>query len=335
MTRSGGLSVLRQSGNLQGATWLIISGALFTIFIVLAKQLSSEQDPLVLAFWRSFVGLLVTLPIVFTRGFSVLRVTRPRLVLLRSLFGTAAFICSMLAISDAYKLPLSQFNALSFSRALFLTVLAAFLLREQVGRWRWGAVVIGFVGILVMVLPFGGSDAAGPEASGGLNPGVILALLAALGFAGAIIIVKSLSATHSTMTLLIWANFLSSVLLAPFLFTRFSVPVGDEWFYLIAMSLAGVLGQYCYINAMRVSDASFLAPIDYLRLPMAAAADWLIFKALPTSNVWYGTAIIVGATLVIAMREYRQKQKTADPNSGPAAIAKSPSGKTSDPPEPP
>ena len=342
MSWSGGLSVLRQSKNLQGATWLIASGALFTVFIVLAKQLSSEQDPLVLAFWRSAVGLVVTLPVLYTRGISVLKVTRPRLVLLRSLFGTAAFICSMLAISDAYKLPLSQFNALSFSRALFLTVLAAFLLREQVGRWRWGAVLIGFVGILVMVLPFGGGEvttAAGVGASNGLNPGVGLALLSALGFAGAIIIVKSLSATHSTMTLLIWANFLSTVLLAPFLFTRFSVPVGDEWFYLIAMSLAGVTGQYCYINAMRASDASFLAPIDYLRLPMAAAADWLIFKALPTSNVWYGTAIIVSATLVIAMREYHQKQKSANPKPGPksrsATIPKSHIDVKSDPSEPP
>lgn len=295
------------SGNVNGAIWLIVSGVFFTVFLTLAKQLSSEQDPLVLAFWRSFVGVLVTVPIIFHRGIGVMTITRPGLVLLRSLFGTAAFIASMLAISEAYKLPLSQFNALSFSRAMFITVLAALLLREQVGPWRWGAVLAGFVGILVMVVPFGNAQGVAAATHISINPGVVLALLSAFGFAGAIIMVKSLSATHSTMTLLIWANLLSSILLSPFLLTRFSMPVGAEWGYLIAMSVAGVLGQYCYINAMRSGDASFLAPIDYLRLPMAAAADWLIFKALPTNNVWVGTVIIVSATLIISLREHRLK----------------------------
>jgi len=297
------------SGNLRGAIWLIISGVCFTVFLTLAKHLSSEQDPLVLAFWRSFVGLLVTAPFILHRGLGVLAVSRPGLVLLRSLCGTAAFIASMLAISDAYQLPLSQFNALSFSRALFITLLAALILREKVGRWRWGAVLVGFGGILLMVLPSG--DAAGSNFV--INPGVGLAILSAFGFAGAIIMVKILSAAHSTMTLLIWANLLSSLLLAPFLSTRFSMPVGIEWVYLIAMSVAGVFGQYCYINAMSSGDASFLAPIDYLRLPMAAAADWLVFKALPENNVWYGTAIIVSATLFIALREHRTRGLKSNP----------------------
>ncbi len=290
------------TGNIRGMLWLILSGLFFTGFLILAKQLSSSQDPLVLAFWRSFVGLLFTLPIILHRGMAVFKVTRPGIVLLRSLCGTAAFIASMMAISDTYQLPLSQFNALSFSRALFITLLAALFLGERVGRWRWGAVLIGFCGILVMVLP-------SPDQAAGIkvNPGVLLAILSALGFAGAIIMVKSLSATHSAMTLLIWANLLSSLLLAPFLFTRFDLPIGGEWGWLIAMSLAGVIGQYCYIRAMTVSDASFLAPVDYLRLPMAALADWLIFKALPENNVWYGTVIIVAAALLIAFRERRLK----------------------------
>jgi len=294
------------TGNIRGMLWLILSGLFFTVFLILAKQLSSSQDPLVLAFWRSFVGLLVTLPIIFHRGITVMKVTRPGIVLLRSLCGTAAFIASMLAISDAYQLPLSQFNALSFSRALFITLLAALLLGEKVGHWRWGAVLVGFCGILVMVLP------SGEQAEDFvINPGVVLALLSALGFAGAIIMVKSLSATHSAMTLLIWANLLSTLLLAPFLLTRFDMPMADEWGLLIAMSLGGVLGQYCYIRAMTVGDASFLAPVDYLRLPMAALADWLIFKALPENNVWYGTAIIVAAALLITVRERKVKQTDA------------------------
>lgn len=306
-TRNGAVTNPR---NLTGALWLVLSGFAFTIFLILAKQLSSSQSPAVLAFWRSFVGLVVILPIIFQRGWGVVRITRPKLVILRSLVGTVAFICSMYAISDAFALPLSQFNAISFSRALFVTLLAAWLLGETVGKWRWGALLVGFFGILVMAVP--GLILPWYESSEGaeglvIDAGTLLALLSALGFAGAIVMVKSLTATHSPMTLLIWANFLSTLLLAPFLVLQFSAPVGVEWFWLIAMSLTGVFGQYCYITAMSVGDASFLAPVDYLRLPMAALADFLIFKMLPGHPVWIGTGIIISATLFITYREHKKR----------------------------
>lgn len=296
--------------------WLILSGLTFTVFLILAKQLSSSQEPAVLAFWRSFVGLLVTLPVILRSGWGVMRITRPGLVITRSLCGTAAFICSMFAISDLFALPLSQFNAISFSRALFVTLLAAWVLRERVGPWRWGALFVGFCGILIMVMPQvflpGYAGTGGGETGLIIDMGSALALMSALGFAGAIVMVKSLTATHRPMTLLIWANMLSSVLLLPFLVLQFSMPAGAEWGWLIAMSVAGVLGQYCYINAMSVGDASFLAPIDYLRLPMAALADWLIFRLLPDYPVWIGTAVIVSATLFITFRERGKNRKPSD-----------------------
>lgn len=294
--------------NLEGAVWLILSGAAFTIFLTLAKQLSSTQDPAVLAFWRSFVGLLVTLPVIFRSGWGILRTDRPGLLMARSLVGTLAFICSMFAISDAYALPLSQFNAISFSRALFVTLFAAWLLKERVGPWRWSALFVGFLGVLIMVMP--GPILPGYEGGDNalvMDAGTFLALLSALGFAGAIVMVKSLTSTHVPITLLIWANFLSSVLLAPFLFLQFSIPVGTEWSWLIAMAVAGVAGQYCYITAMSVGDASFLAPVDYLRLPMAALVDWIIFQMLPDYPVWIGTGVIISATLLITVREHKKR----------------------------
>jgi len=303
----------RASGarNLEGAVWLILSGLCFTVFLTLAKLLSSSQDPAVLAFWRSFVGLLITVPIILRQGWGIMRVTQPGLFFMRSFVGTVAFICSMYAISDAFALPLSQFNAISFSRALFVTVLAAWFLKETVGKWRWTALFIGFFGVLVMVLP--GLVLPGYQSESEtlvIDAGTLLALLSALGFACAIVMVKTLTASHAPVTLLIWANLLSSLLLAPFLFFQFSMPIGIEWGWLIGMSVAGVAGQYCYITAMSVGDASFLAPVDYLRLPMAALADWIIFKMLPDYPVWIGTGIIISATLFITFRE---RQKRARP----------------------
>ncbi|MEL6322868.1 MAG: DMT family transporter [Pseudomonadota bacterium] len=296
-----------RSRNLEGALWLFASGLTFTVFLTLAKFMSSTEHPAVLAFWRSFVALLVTLPVLFHFGLGYLKSDKPFLLIARSLLGTGAFLCSMYAISDAFTLPLSQFNAISFSRAMFVTILAALLLREAVGTWRWGAVLAGFLGVVVMVLP--GYVLPGFASDAIIvDGGTWLALVSAAGFAGAIVLVKSLTATHSPMSLLIWANLMSSVLLAPFVFWFGGWPGYSGAGLLIAMALAGTAGQYFYITAMSVGDASFLAPIDYLRLPMAALADLLVFQLFPGLNVWLGAAIIVSATLLITWRESRQRR---------------------------
>lgn len=292
------------SGNAKGALFMIASGFVFTIFAVLAKILSAEHSPAFLAFWRSFFALVLSLPFIISGGWAVLRVTKPGLVLVRSVFGTFGFLLSLFAISDAYGLPLSQFNAISFSRALFVTVLAALALHESVGAHRWGAVIVGFLGVLIMVLPGAGA--------GDVSIGTWLALGSAASLAGAIVLVKSLSATHKPITLLIWANILSTVFLLPFSWLHWSAPSLEDWGVIGLMSTCAFGGQYCYIKAMSVGDASFLSPMDYLRLPMATAADWLLFRLLPGLYIWLGAALIVCSTLYITIREARRRGLTRD-----------------------
>ena len=287
---------------------MIASGVSFTVYLVLAKQLSESVHPVFLAFWRAAIGLAFTAPLILRAGPSLFRTRQFGLIFTRSLFGTLGFIFSLIAVSDFFELPLAQFNALSFSRPLFVTILAALLLGELVGPRRWGAVAVGFFGVLVMAVPgviFFWLPQAGAAVS--FDWGAILAILSAFAFAGAIVLVKRLSASHSPAQLLIWANLLSTVLLAgPALF-YWSSPDLASWLLIFAMSVAGLGGQFCYISAMSRGDASFLAPMDYLRLPMAALADWLLFRLLPGVYVWLGAAIIVGSTLYIAVREARKR----------------------------
>lgn len=320
------VQTLLRSNNLRGALWLVGSGVFFTVFLTLAKFLSSSQDPVAIAFWRSFVGLLVTFPAILRQGKSVLTIHRPWLIFVRSLAGTIAFLFSMIAISEAFALPLSQFNALSFTRALFLTILAAIFLRESVGIWRWAAVAIGFLGIVIMVMP--GLVLPGYEAEAIIiDGGTAFAIGSAFGFAVAISMVKTLSQSHSPMTLLIWGNLFSTVLLAIWLLLGpiiaglsggeslgggWQTPNLPDFTLLILMALTGVAAQYCYINAMAIGDASFLAPVDYLRLPMAAVADWFVFKLLPGLNVWLGALIIVSATLIITLRERSKRAQSVE-----------------------
>ena len=286
--------------NLEGAAWMIAAGVMFTTFVTLSKSLSAEFDPGFLAFWRSLIGVILLLPLLARQGFGLLKMHRPGLMLTRSLFSTFGFVLGFYAVSDAMGLTLAEFNGISFSRALFVTLLAALLLGERVGVHRWGATLVGFVGVMIMA-----------NLSGGISLGALLALAAAASLACGITLVKSLSADHRPMTLLIWANILSSLLILPWAIMNwpdFQMSL-QQWSGISVMSLTAVIGQYFFIRAMSVGDASFLSPIDYLRLPMAAGVDLLIFRVLPGLNLWIGAALIVGSTFYITLRERRLKQR--------------------------
>ena len=276
------------------------SGAVFTAFLTLSKVQSAHFDPGFLAFFRSFIALVLTVPVILQQGFSILRIHQPGLVLLRSLFGTMGFVFGFYAVSAQFGLPLSEYNAISFSRAMFITVLAALLLREQVGWHRWGATLVGFAGVLIMTQP-----------QSGISTGTVLALAAAFCTAGAITLVKILSRRHRPVTLLIWANLLSSCLMLPLVLWKMpaTMPSLQDWGLIFLMGACGAAGQYFYIRGMAIGDASFLSPIDYLRLPMAATVDWILFHALPGTWTWVGTVIIISATAYITVREQRLRRR--------------------------
>ena len=276
------------------------SGLVFTVFLTLSKVQSAEYDPGFLAFFRSFIALILTLPVIVQQGWGIMRIHQPGMVLLRSLFGTMGFIFGFYAVSARFGLPLSEFNAISFSRAMFITVLAAVLLKETVGWHRWGATLAGFIGVLITTQP-----------QAGVSLGTLLALAAAFCMAGAITLVKLLSRRHRPVTLLIWANLLSSAMLLPLAIWKMPevMPSWQDWALITLMGGCGVAGQYFYIRGMAIGDASFLSPIDYLRLPMAATVDWFLFKALPGPWTWAGTAIIIGATAYITLRERQVRRR--------------------------
>lgn len=281
---------------------MIASGLTFTGFVTLSKVMSQTFDPGFLAFWRTAVAMMIVMPVIVRRGFGIMKLHRPGLVLLRSVFGTLGFAFGSYAVSDAMGLPLSEFNAVSFSRAMFVTVFAALILKELVGWHRWGATLVGFFGVLVMTQP-----------QGGISTGMVLALAAAASTAGAIVLVKTLSREHAPITLLIWANILSTIMLLPLAVMTWpeTMPSLKDCALIGAMGLCGVMGQYFYIRGMSTGDVSFLAPMDYLRLPMATMVDWLYFKALPGHWTWVGTVIIISATLYITLREQRLKRLRA------------------------
>jgi drug/metabolite transporter (DMT)-like permease len=277
--------------------WMLASAVSFTVFAALVKLLAGDHHEMVLSFFRALIGTLFVLPFLLRR--ETWNVPRKGAMLLRALYSTLGFVTAFIAFAQ---LPLAEAQALSFTRALFVTLLAIVLLRERVGAWRWAALGAGFAGVLVMVRP-----------GLSIDPASLAALASAFFFALAIVTVKDMTRDHHPMTLVVWSNVLVAVLCLPLALPHWSWPSWPDLGLLALMGGAGVLAQTCYIQALAVGEASAVAPMDYVRLPLAALAGWWLFAELPSASGLLGAAIVIGATLAITLHEARRRRDDVPP----------------------
>ena len=283
--------------NLEGAAWMLGSAVCFTAMTTLIKYLGADYPATLQTFYRQAAGLVILAPLIARNWRRAFDTTRPGILLFRSAAGVVGTILSFYAYQ---KMPLVDANALSFTRALWLTPLAFFMLGERLGPARIGASVAGFVGVLVMLAPTGHETLGWPQ---------VAALTSAFLFALTVTGMKVMTRDHSPFTILVYAAVLGAAFsLPPALFVwRWPHPVD-----LVLLSLMGVLGvgtQACYIKGMQIGDAAAMAPIDYTRLVFAVGLGLLLFHEVPRTRTIVGAAIVVGATLYITLREHRQTRR--------------------------
>jgi drug/metabolite transporter (DMT)-like permease len=265
----------------------------FVVMAVLAKGLSEQTTVAMLIFWRSLAGVAATLPFAVFAGAGVWRTARPGKLFLRSSYGTIGFFAGFYALVH---LPLADSQALSFSRTLFMTILAVIILKEKVAWRRWSAVGIGFVGILLMTKPGASMSIAS-----------IAAIVSALAFAFALVTVKDLSRDHGPLTLVIYGNIFTTLAGLPFLILDPHLPDGPTIGLLLAMGVAGVIAQSCYVRALSTGDASLMGLVDYIRLPLVALAGFWFFDEVPDRLAMLGAVIVIVSTIYITLRDVRLK----------------------------
>lgn len=291
---------------MQGALWMLASAGCFTAMAILLKLLVRADYPeSQMVFFRCAAGLVAVTPFLLRAGPNALAVKRPWTVLRRCAFSTLGFFAGFYAFAH---LPLADSQAISFSRVLFVTVLAVWLLKEQVGVRRWTAVGIGFAGVLIMLRPAGGEM---PSIA------VIAALASALLFGVTLVTVKDLTRDHSTLTLVAWTNIFTTVVGLPFAFLAWKQPTLLHFVLFLGMGFAGVGAQSCYVRALSSADASLMGLIDYVRLPLAIFFGWLIFAEQPDAFMLAGAAIIIGSTVYITWREARDPILTSPDTKSP------------------
>ena len=231
--------------------------------------------------------------VAFGPGFKSLRTKRFGAHAMRMGIGVVAMLLNFLMVRV---LPLAEATAIGFSVPIFATLLAATVLGEPTGRWRWGAVLVGFVGVLVIIQPGGGHISA----YGGL-----VALGAVISTACATIAIRHLGATEAVATTVFWFGLTSLVplgLAMPFVAHAHD---GATFAAIAGLSFAGGIAQLALTGALRLAPVALVMPMDYSALLWASILGWLVFQQLPSHWTWVGAPIVIAAGLVILWREQK------------------------------
>jgi drug/metabolite transporter (DMT)-like permease len=276
----------------------IIAMLMFAIMFAAVRWLGPHFPIGEIVFFRSTLGLPVIVAAAYmSGGLHLLATKRVDSHALRSIAGVISMYCNFTAYT---LLPLADVTAIGFAAPLFIVMLAALFLRERVHIYRWSAVVIGFIGVLVIVGP-------GARGASGATVGVMYALTSAALAALAMIFLRRMSA-HEHSTAIAFYFMLTAAVIG--LFTLpfgWNMPTGPEGWVLIASGVAGGIGQLFLSFSYRYGEASLLAPFDYTAMIWAVLLGYFVFGELPMANVWIGAVIVISAGLLILWREHRLK----------------------------
>jgi len=291
-------------GNLRGGLWMVLAGVFFSTMAALVKALGQRLPVVEVLFLRQVAMTIVVAPAV-ARGFPEALVTRKfGWHLARVALALAAMLCGFTAIVH---LPLADATAISFARALFVTLFAILILEETVGRHRWAAMIVGFLGVLVMLRPSGAA----------VDHYALLAVTGAAAAGLVMILIRKLSRTERPLTILTYQAVLVGIATAaPALFVWVQ-PTLEEWLLVAGLGVASVAGQSCNIRAYRAGEAAAVAALDYTRLIYAAIIGVVVFGEWPSLVTLGGAAIIIGASLYTLLRESRLG-RSPGPGSGAA-----------------
>ena len=261
-----------------------------------------------LIFWRQALTLVCVAGLLAAMGrLAQLRTQRLGAHARRAMFG----ITGMFFVYGAVMLlPLAEATAISFTAPFFAVMLSVVLFGEKVGYFRWGAVLLGFAGVLVLTeagFGLGDSQAVDPL-------GALVALIAALLVAAISLQVQDLNKTETPWSIVFWFTAFTTPLMAlalPFVIGAHSA---ETWWIILAMALCGALGQLLLTASLRFGSAGVILLIDYTALLWATWYGWSVFDRAPPPTLWLGAPLIICAGLLIAWRERRlvvARQKAA------------------------
>jgi len=286
------------TGSLAGILMMAVAAAAFSVMHAAIRHVSDELHPFEIAFFRVVFGFVALAPIFLRDGWEPLRTTKLKLFGIRGVLNAAAMLMFFFGLSIT---PLATVAALGFTAPLFATVLAALVLGEVVRLRRWTAIIIGFVGAMVILRP-GVIDV-------GLGP--MLVLGSSVVWSVALMIIKVLTRTESSVTITAYASiFLAPIcLVAALPFWEWPSLTALAW--LAGIGVVGTVAQTAMNQSFKIADASAVLPVDFSKLLWAAAIGYVLFDEVPDLWTWVGGAMIFASATYIGIRESRLKRAGA------------------------
>ena len=264
------------------AGWL----CLMLIVAVAGREATRELNVFQIMEVRSTIGLLLLYPLIRMHGgFAALKTSRPLAHVARNLIHYAAQLGWFFALT---LIPLGQVVSIEFTMPIWTAILAASFLGERMTIWKISAIALGLVGVIVIVRP----------ATGEVNPGQLIALAAAVGFGTSVAMMKSLTRTEATVAIIFWMLVIQSAAgLFPSLYV-WKWPSLYIWCCAIVIAFSGTFSHFCMARAMLYADATIVLPMDFLRVPLTAAAGWLIYSERLDAFTVLGAALILTGNLL-------------------------------------
>jgi drug/metabolite transporter (DMT)-like permease len=297
--------LLSHSLPILGIVLKLASVGVFAGMTVCVKFLGRDIPAGQTLFFRGLISVAVLALIAWsTSRLHLLKTRNWRSHALRSLSGTVSMFCLFIAVT---MIPLADLTAITFTAPMFLTVLAMVFLGERIHRFRWTALGIGFIGVLITI---------GPHLSfaSGASAGVLIALVNAVFSAIAMVFLRSMAGGEHAITITFYFSLTFMICAAlTALFQGWPMPTTTQWLLIGGAGLFGVFGQLLMTYAYRYAEASTIAPLDYSNMILAVILGYAFFDEIPSLSVWIGAPLIVGAGLIILWREYALKKQLSAP----------------------
>lgn len=293
-----GVSLPREERTTAGVLTMALAVVFFTCIDTSAKWLILAGLPALQVVFARYLGHLIFAVVLYLpqEGTSALRSNSPGKQALRSFFLAASTALNFTALQH---LPITVTTTIFFASPIVVTLLAIPILGEKVGLRRILAVCTGFLGVTIVIQPWGTE----------FHPAMFFSLGALCMASLYFVMTRMLAGVEANSTQQLWSSGLAAIVLLPFVIEDWIWPDAlSEWLVFCAIGCFGALGHICATIAHRWADASLLAPVVYIQIFLAAAAGILVFSTWPTVWTLGGGIIIIASGLYIWQRERRNKR---------------------------
>ena len=282
------LQGLWMSNTIKAAYWMVGAMFSFSLMAVSGRELGGYLDTFEIMMYRSLIGIfIVFIFLLYNKSFFEISFKKIKLHFIRNIFHFAGQNLWFFAV---IYIPLSQLFAFEFSVPIWVAVLAPIFLKEKLTFVRVFAILVGFVGILIVARPNFSS----------LDPAIISAALCAIGFAVTSITTKKLTSTESITCILFWLTIMQFIFgfICSGIDGDIDFPTGFEFIWIVTIGICGLVAHFCITKALSLAPALVVSPLEFLRLPFISLIGFFIYNESLEFIVFFGSIFILTANII-------------------------------------